>query len=472
MNPTPRKRTRFKLDAGGADFVPAHSIEAEQSVLGSMCISNEAADNGLDLLDYTDFYREPHQAIFVCFRDLRLLGQPVDLVTVPAALKDRGQMDFVGGMPYLLSLFDAVPTASNIAFYADILLEKASLRRLAMAGLEILDLASQADRKADDLTREAESAIYGLKRGGAAESGALMSDTLSEFEQELDEAEGVPLSSSGQMSGLSLFDGMCGGVTGNQLIIIAARTGMGKTATLCTMAVGLSALSGEACYIHSAEMSKRQLSVRTISMMAEVDTKKLRKNGLSPAEWDRYSTARNMLANSPIFVDDSKRPSPGYIRRTAQRVRSQYGGLSSIWVDYIGLMAADRPTDNEVNDLGRIAQDLKDLSGELNVPIFLLCQLNRAAESRDNKRPVLADLRQSGKIEEAADIVIGLYREPYYQVQDDAADPDEVEELEMIFLKHRDGRRGMVKVGFKPAFTRVMDLPDELGAMANGPTGF
>ena len=472
----PRAQPQF--DAGKA-YVPAHSIEAEQSVLGAMSLSEVAADAGMDLLDYAEFYRETHQVLFACFRDLRLSGKPVDLVTVPALLKDREQLDYIGGMAYLLALFDTVPTASNIAHYAEIVREKAALRRLASAGLEILHLSTQEDRKADELTRAAESALYALKNGGRVETGSPVQETLAAFEAGWSDDLAGSEKLRGVPTGIRAYDDFTNGLQKNKLIVIAARPGMGKSAWLSTMAMGAALGGGRASLIFSAEMERDEWMVRMVSSLSGIEAATIETGRLSDEQWERYWLARGSVQSMKFYIDEKKRPSPSYIRSVARRVASLYGEIGFIGVDYIQLMQADRETDNRVQELGRIAYDLKDMSGELKIPIVALAQLNRSVESREDKRPVLSDIRASGEIEEAADIICALYREEYYASRGQTGlDPARVQETELIFLKQRKGPTGMVKIGFVGAFTQFLDLPDALEGMAqaatrdDGPTGF
>jgi replicative DNA helicase len=458
-----------------AEILPAHSIEAEQSLLGAMLIDCDIAIKYANEFNVVHFYRENHQVIFAAACALVKQGQPLDIVTLPEYLKSSGDLAEVGGIAYILSLFDALPSTANHAYYAKIVQEKATLRRITAAGLELVALGQQEDAVLTEIVSEAELTTANLRDSAVRTTGITLVDTIKEFEANWANPQVGQGSAMGAMSGLSVYDEYTNGLQRNKLIVIAGRPGMGKSSALLTLGIGAAVLTRRPTLIMSAEMEADELWVRIACSIAHVDSRVVERGEMSTAEWERYEQAKDFLKDAPIYIDQRKRPSPSYVRSVARRVMSLYGDLGFIGVDYLQLMQADRETDNRTQDLGRIAYDLKDMSGELSVPIVALAQLNRSVESREDKRPILSDIRASGEIEEAADIIVGLYCEEYYKSKGIIGlDPGRTQEAELIFLKQRKGPTGTVKCGFIGQYTKFFDLPVESGYASGNdyPTGF
>lgn len=457
------------------DCIPAHSIEAEQSVLGSMLIEPLAIQRTLEILQSEDFHREDHGLLFAAIKTLFLSGQPADLVTVQEALRVKGSLAVIT-VPYLLLLFDTVPTAANVEYYAGIVKEKSLRRAMLNAALEIVALSRQEDEDIEALLDLAEGKVFALKQSGTASTGCVIGETIKAFEQKLDELSTNPSVMLGSPTGLLAYDEFTNGLQPGDLTIHMGGPGSGKS-SLMTLEAYHVALTGRPVLIASCEMSREQLYVRMACEMASLDSFTLRRGRLDADEWGRYEEARKILEALPIYTDDRSSQSPGYIRSVARRVASEFGSLGGIFVDYIQLLEADNPTGNETADLGAIAYGLKNLARDMKLPVVALSQVNRGVESRDNKRPNLGDIRQSGKIAEAADVICGIYREEYYSQRGVAGlDTGRTQEVELLFLKQRNGAEGMVKVGFISRYTKFFDLPTSEGYAglndAEGPTGF
>ena len=396
--------------------LPPHNIEAEQSTLGAMLIKEPAALKALDILEADDFYRAAHQTVFTAIEHLARRGQPADFITVGEYLKSKGLLESVGGTAYLTSLFDTVPSAANIEYYAEIVQQKSLLRRLMTAGLSVVSLSMQEDEEAETLLETAEKLVFSLKRSRTAETGSPICDTIALFEDKLNHMESQSDAMLGASSGLKVYDEATNGLRPGGLTVVLASSGMGKSALMCKLAVAVARNTGPVL-ISSNEMTREELYLRMACEMAGVDSFTLQQNALSKDEWERYYIARDVIYELPIFIDDRSSQSPGYIRSVARRVAAKYGTVAAIFCDYIQIMQPDAPTGNQTQDLGAIANELKNIARDFAIPVIALCQMNREAEKRDNKRPTLADIRQSGEIAQAADVICGIYREEYYSMR-------------------------------------------------------
>ena len=451
------------------NVLPPHSIEAEQSTLGAMLIENRAMLKGMELLSAADFYRDAHQIIFESFERLVQRGQPADFVTLREHLQAQNKLAAIGGISYLTALFDTVPTAANLEYYASIVAQKSLLRTIQAAGRDVVALSMRDDEDAEALLEEAEQLIFSLKKRGTLETGSPIRDTILAFENKIAALEDNPSSMLGAKSGLIAYDDATNGLQAGDLSIFLGSSGMGKSALMGKVAVAIALYTGPVL-ISSNEMSREQLYLRMACEMAGVDSFALRRGRLEKEEWERYQAARDVLYDLPIFIDDRSSQSPGYIRSVARRVAAKYGSLAAIFGDYIQIMSADDPSGNETQDLGQIANGMKNMARDMKIPIVLLSQINRNAESRDNKRPTLADIRQSGEIAQAADVICGIYREEYYSMRGvQGLDSGRTQEVELIFLKHRNGPECVVKVGFVARYTQFADLNITL---PDGSTGF
>lgn len=375
-------------------YVPPHSIEAEQSTLGAMLIKDTAVEKVFEILDKEDFYRENHQILFDVIMFLSERDEPIDLVTVPNELKNRDQLDAIGGMAYLAALFDTVPTAANVEYYAKIVEEKATLRRLISASLEIIGSARGEVEDVGEVLDEAERAIFSVSQQRAvAYLTPLRTLLLSVYDKAADMSE-MKAAISGLSTGIHDFDMITSGLQNTDLIIVAARPSMGKTSLCLSIAEHVAIKEHKPVVIFSLEMSMEQLALRMLCSQAQVNSHKLRTGHLNEEEWGKLASVVQSLYDAPIFIDDSTEISTLTMRAKCRRLMAEHNGLGLIIVDYLQLMRSHRRTENRVQEIGEIARGLKSLGRELKVPVVALSQLSRAVESRENKRPMLSDLRE------------------------------------------------------------------------------
>ena len=459
-----------------SSYVPPNSIEAEQSTLGAMLIERAAIEKAAEIITREDFYRETHQILYDVIMSLVERNQAVDLVTVQEELKNRGKLENIGGISYLTSLFERVPTAANVEYYAKIVQEKAVLRKLIGAALEIIGAARGEIEDVDEVVDQAERAIFSVAQQRSASYFTQLRSILLNVWAKAEELAELKQRISGLSTGIHDFDMITSGLQNTDLIIIAARPSMGKTSLCLSIAEHVALKQKKAVAIFSLEMSAPQLGLRMLCSQAEVNAHRLRIGNLNQDEWSSLARVVQQMYEAPIFIDDATETTALTMRSKCRRLAVEYD-LGLVIVDYLQLMRSHKRTDNRVQEIGEIARGLKSLARELNVPVVALSQLSRAVENRENKRPMLSDLRESGSIEAEADMVCFLYREAYYKMKeayaaggDDArAERVETEETEIIVGKHRNGPTGMVKVGFLPEYAKFVSLelnrPDE-------PTGF
>ncbi|MBS1723893.1 MAG: replicative DNA helicase [Armatimonadetes bacterium] len=446
------------------DRVPPHSVEAEMCALGTMILSERGAEEVQAILSEEDFYRPSHREIFKAIRQLMLQSKAIDWLTLEHELKVRQKLEEVGGMEYLIQIADAVPSAHNAAYYAQIVQDLATLRRLEEAGREIIGLVHDPDREPDEKVDEAEDMVFevGRKRLGKYFSPvrSLAKDFFKDVDHLLETGEpilGVP-------SGFTDLDTLTTGFYGGDFVIIAARPAMGKTSLVMNMAVNVARQGKGNVAVFNLEMSGQQLVRRMISTLAEVPMGTLKKANLSPTVYQKLTDACERLYELPIFIDDSSDVSPIEMRGKCRRLKAN-GGLALVIVDYLQLMRGSRRTENRTQEISDIARALKALAKDLDVPVIALSQLNRGVESRPDKRPLLSDIRESGSIEAEADMVMFIFRKLYYERREAPSDssfnPDVPEPAELIIGKHRNGPTGTVLLGFKPAFTQFVLLDEQ-----------
>lgn len=429
---------------------PPHSREAEESVIGAVLLSEDAVNDVMDQIHPEDFYVPAHQAIFEAMRTLFDTSQPIDVVTVSEALRRQGELEKVGGVQYLTRLVDIVPSTSNITYYSGIVEEHAKRRELIRAGASITDFAFDIDDEIINVLDRSEQAVLGVaeKRSSQTllEVGPMFNDVLEHME--LLEQQGSDM--TGLATGFVDLDKKLAGMQPANLIVIAARPAMGKSSLTMNIATN-AAIAGEAVAIFSLEMSKEEIVQRILSSVGKVDSMKLRSGQLGPL-WQRVVDAAGKMYQAPIYIDDSPIVTVTDIRAKCRRLKRRRG-LSLIVVDYIQLMEASG-RENRQQEIAQISRNLKNLARELDVPIIAVSQLNRSLESREDKRPRLADLRESGSIEQDADVVMFIYRDEYYN-------PENHESrgiAEVIVAKHRAGSTGPVRLTFQPEFTRFANL--------------
>jgi replicative DNA helicase len=438
--------------------VPPHSIEAESSVLGGLLLDNIAWDRVADVLLEHDFYRFEHRVIFNAIATLINTNKPADVVTVFEFISSAGKAEAIGGIGYLNILAQYVPSAGNIRRYAEIVRDRALLRQLINASEEIATQAfNPKNRPVHEIVDEAEQKIFSIgeqgKRGkqGFQAMPSLIVDLLDRVEEmrvNPNEVTGVP-------TGFYDLDRMTSGFQGGDLIILAARPSMGKTALAINIAEHVALQETLPVAIFSMEMGASQLAVRIVGSIGRIDQSHLRTGHISDAEWPRLTEATDKISNMSMFIDETAGLSVSELRASARRLARQCGKLGLIVVDYLQLMSGTKSdNDNRATELGEISRGLKMLARELKCPIIALSQLSRAVESRPDKRPMMSDLRESGAIEQDADIIMFIYRDEYY-TKDACKEPGVAE---IIIAKQRNGPTGVLKLAFLRQFTKFENL--------------
>ncbi|MDY0058503.1 MAG: replicative DNA helicase [Myxococcota bacterium] len=437
-----------------APRLPPQSLEAEVSVLGSVLLDNRTLDAIIDSLTAEDFYRESHRLLFQTILELIRTGTPADTVTLYAALKSRSLLDQVGGPQALARLAEAVPTPVNAPHYAKIVHDKATLRRFISVTAELLEEAYRDVPNIDEFIDRAEGQVFavGQKQGRNTPQTlrTLLEPTLALIETRMRDRSDV----TGLRSGFRDLDQKTAGLQPSDLIILAARPSMGKTALALNIATNVALLNQATVAIFSLEMSKEQLVTRTISAHARVSSERIRTGYLGDADFDELFRAADELSQATIFIDDTPAINVMELRSKCRRIKSDHG-LGLVVVDYLQLMRGPEGTHSREQEISEISRSLKALAKELSVPVIALSQLNRSLESRQNRRPILSDLRESGAIEQDADLVMFIYRDEVYNEK-----TEEKGVAEVIIAKQRNGPIGTVKLVFQGSFTRFDNLAE------------
>lgn len=435
--------------------VPPQNLEAEQSVLGGILIDNQALNSVLEILKADDFYSDAHRKIFMAILDLSEKGRPSDLITLSDVLRDRKQIDAVGGLSYLASLADNVPSAANISYYSKIVKEKAILRSLIGTATDILTKSYSAGSDVDTLLDEAEHAIFEISENKIKPSFSplkeLIKDSFRTIERLYEKKEII----TGVPTGFEMLDEKTSGLQKSDLVVVAGRPSMGKTALALNIAQYAAIEANIPVAVFSLEMSKEQLAFRMLSSEARVDSQRLRRGFPGETDWPKLTTAAGRLAEAPIFIDDTAAITVLEMKAKARRLRAERG-LGLVVVDYLQLMRSLGSRDSREQEISEISRSLKALAKELAIPVVALSQLNRQVEQRTNRRPQMADLRESGAIEQDADVIIFLYRDEVYNR---AEDNPEKGIAEIIIGKQRNGPVGTVKLSFLEKFTRFENPP-------------
>nr|MBP7423739.1 replicative DNA helicase [Sulfuritalea sp.] len=434
--------------------LPPHSIEAEQSLIGGLLIDNAAWDRIGDVVRETDFYRDDHRRIFRHIGKLIQNGRPADVVTVYESIEASNEVDQTGGLGYLGEIANATPSAANIRRYAEIVRERGILRQLVTVGDEIAGNAlNPAGREVKALLDEAEQKIFQIAEAGNRNNGGfvaiqpLLGEVVERMETLL--ARDNPSDITGVATGFVDLDKMTSGLQPGDMIVVAGRPSMGKTAFALNIAEHVGVDQRLPVAIFSLEMSGPQLATRFLSSVGRIDQSKLRTGRLTDDEWDRMTVALGKLHEAPIHIDETGAINSTDLRARARRLHRQFGKLGLIVIDYLQLMSANRDNENRATEISEISRSIKALAKELQVPIIALSQLSRKVEERNDKRPLMSDLRESGAIEQDADIILMMYRDEYYNK--DTKDPGVGE---AIITKHRNGPTYTVRLTFIGEFTR------------------
>ncbi len=435
--------------------IPPHSLEAEQSVIGGLMLDNQSWDYIADIINEQDFYRHDHALIFRSINALADEDQPYDVVTVSEWLGSRNELDSIGGLAYLSILANDTPTAVNVKAYANIVREYSVLRSLIQIGNEISASAYNADgRPSKELLDEAERKVFMIAEQGAGnrEGFEAINHLLAKAVERVEEMYRSGEALTGVPTGFTNFDEKTSGLQKSDLIIVAGRPSMGKTSFAMNIAENAAMAEGKSVAIFSMEMPGDQLALRMMSSLGRIDSHSLRTGKLEDPDWPRLTSTVTMMSKANLFIDDSPALSPTEIRARTRRLKREHD-LDLIVIDYLQLMQITGNTENRATEISEISRSLKALAKELNVPVVALSQLNRSVEQRPDKRPVMSDLRESGGIEQDADVILFIYRDEVYN--EDSSDKGTAE---ILIRKQRNGPIGMVRLAFLGKYTRFENL--------------
>jgi replicative DNA helicase len=430
--------------------VPPHSIEAEQAILGGLMIENVAWENMGDKITFQDFYRQDHQMIFQAIATLLDQNKPADVITVSEFLTQQNQLTQIGGLAYLGELAKNTPTAANISAYAEIIRERSILRSLISVSSEITELAFQPQGKISaEILDIAEQKVFNIAEQGSKTEGPqnirkVVAHALDNIEKRFGQSNPI----TGIASGFNDLDRITAGLQEGDLIIIAGRPSMGKTSLAMNIAEHAAIKSQKAVLVFSMEMPSESLATRMMSSLGRIDQSKLRTGRLQEEDWTRLTSAVGLLSEAKLYIDETPALSPMEVRSRARRIARE-NPLGLIVIDYLQLMRVTGHAENRTAEISEISRSLKALAKELRVPVIALSQLNRSLEQRPNKRPVMSDLRESGAIEQDADLIAFVYRDEVYN-----EDSPEKGIAEIIIGKHRNGPIGVVKLTFLGQYTR------------------
>ncbi|MFO8075337.1 MAG: replicative DNA helicase [Egibacteraceae bacterium] len=452
---------RLPPPEGGHDRVPPHNLEAEVSVLGSMLLSKDAIAEVNEVVHAEDFYRGAHRTIFEAVSDLYDRGEPVDPVTLGDELERRGTLESAGGVVAITELIDRVPTAANAVYYARIVAEQALRRRLIEAGTQITRIGYDAEEGAEEAVDSAEALMYQVAQRGRVGEFVLMKELLTESFELIEKLHENDSAVTGLATGFYDFDDLTAGLQKQNLVILAARPGMGKSTLVTNLATNVAVDLRRPVALFSLEMSQTELVQRILASEAKVDSERLRTGRLQDADWPKLSQAMGRLAEAPLFIDDTPGLNLMELRSKCRRLKQKHG-LDLVILDYLQLMQAHRRSESRVQEVSELSRGLKILAKELDVPVIALSQLSRKPEDRTDRRPQLADLRESGSIEQDADLVAFIYR-------DDVYDPESPNkgEAEIIVAKHRNGPLRTIRLTFIGHHSRFANMAR--GGQAQGP---
>ncbi len=440
--------------------VPPHSVEAEQAVLGGLLLDNHAWDKIADFIGDSDFYRADHRLLYKHISGLIAASRPADVITVAETLERSGKLEEAGGLAYLASLAQNTPSAVNIRRYAEIVRDRAVMRQLVSIGSEITESAlNPLGKSAEELINDAEARVFAISEQGARGRQGFQDirPLVAQVVERIDQLHANPSDITGIPTGYVDLDRMTSGLQQGDLVIVAGRPSMGKTAFALNIAEHLCLVDRLPVAVFSMEMSGTQLVMRMIGSVAKVDQHKVRTGRIGDDEWPRLTDAWGRLNDVPLFIDETPALNALELRARARRLHRQIGGpgLGLIVIDYLQLMSSTNQGENRATEISEISRSLKALAKELSVPVIALSQLNRSLEQRPNKRPVMSDLRESGAIEQDADVIFFIYRDEVYN-----PDTPDKGTAEIIIGKQRNGPIGTVKLAFLGQYTRFDNLAD------------
>ncbi|NCD24030.1 MAG: replicative DNA helicase [Deltaproteobacteria bacterium] len=438
--------------------VPPHNIEAEQAVLGGVFLRNDVFHTLVDTISDEDFYSPVHRKIYQVFQELYRRREPVDLVTVAEYLQTRGELDEIGGTVYLASLAESVASAANAVFHAQIVRDKSVRRRLIQTSSEILTNCFEAGQETESLLDQAEQQIFSIAESKGKPAFMSSKDLVNRVFEQLELRAGQGDLVTGVPTGYTDFDHMTAGLQKSDLIILAARPSMGKTALALNIGMRASIQHGVPVAVFSLEMSMDQLMMRLLGCHGRVDLSRLRSGYLNDEDWARLYQAAEDLSRAPVFIDDTPALTTMEIRARCRRLKADKG-VGLIIVDYLQLMRSSHRSDSREQEISDISRNLKALAKELDVPVIALSQLNRKVEERSDKRPMLSDLRESGAIEQDADVIVFIYRDAAYNKAEDNPNKNIAE---IIIGKQRNGPVGTLKLAYFGQYT-VFDNLTEVG---------
>lgn len=432
-----------------------HDDVAEQSVLGGMLLSKDAIADVVESLRASDFYKPAHETIYEAILSLYGHGSPADAITVADELKKRGELTRVGGAAYLHTLIASVPTAANAQYYAEIVKEHAIMRRLIEAGTKIAQLGYANETEVDTLVDQAQAEIYAVTDGNAKEDYVSFSDALEATMREIDANSNRPDGVYGVPTDFIELDELTGGLHGGQMIVIAARPGVGKSTLALDIARSAAIHHHMPTVFFSLEMSRTELAMRVLSAEGKISMGRLKKGDLDTEGWTNLATLQGRIDSAPLFIDDSPNMTLMEIRAKCRRLK-QRNDLKLVVLDYLQLMSSGKKVESRQQEVSEFSRSLKLLAKELDVPVIALSQLNRGSEQRTDKRPMVSDLRESGSIEQDADMVILLHREDMYNPES-----DRVGEADMIIAKHRGGPTRTIPLAFSGKYSRFNNMANE-----------
>jgi len=433
-------------------LVPPQDLASEQSVLGAMLLSKDAIADVIETLREVDFYKPAHATIYGAILDIYGRGEPADAITISNYLTKQGALSNVGGAAYLHTLVASVPTAANASYYARIVTESAILRRLVEAGTRIAQMGYSGDAEVDLLVDRAQAEVYEVTSRRTSEDYAPLSEIMPITLEEIEAIESHGGAMSGVPTGFARLDEVTHGLHGGQFVIVAARPAMGKSTLGLDLARSASIKNGMTSAIFSLEMSRNEIVMRLLSAEASVALNHMRAGTLGEADWDRLAKKMGQVSEAPLFIDDSPNMTMMEIRAKARRLKQRFD-LKLLIIDYLQLMSSGRKVESRQVEVSEFSRSLKLLAKELDIPVVALSQLNRGAEQRQDKRPMLSDLRESGSLEQDADMVILLHREDAYERESARAG-----EADFILAKHRNGPTDTISVAFQGHYSRFADM--------------